>query len=213
MTTITTEQEGDGFYIAQFKSQDLAVFSYYVESDKMAFLIDPTFDTSMFMAHLEKRGATLKYIVLTHYHADFLSAHTTLEYPIFMGPKSKSEANKFPLTELEDGKGFSIGSINMVCVFTPGHTNESSCYILQDSNKKDVCIFTGDTVFLGDVGRPDLAGSHDVTKEDLAGWLFDSIQKLKKFDGEMRLYPGHGSGSACGKSIGAGNYCTLGKQK
>lgn len=100
----------------------------------------------------------------------------------------------------------------MKVIHTPGHTMESSCFQLTDSANKDVVIFTGDTVFLGEVGRPDLACSGDITSADLAGFLYDSVQKVRKLEPTMRLYPGHGSGSACGKSIGAGNYCTVGAQ-
>lgn len=212
MTSITTEQEGNGFYISQFKTADLAIFSYYVESQGSAYIIDPIFDTAVYREILAKRGTTLERVLLTHYHADFLAGHTSLGVPIFMGPDSKSDSNSFEMTEFKDGESFKLGSITTTCIHTPGHTNESSCYILTDSEGKDVCIFSGDTVFLGDVGRPDLAASHDVTQEDLAGWLYDSVQKLKKLNGGLRLYPGHGSGSSCGKSIGSGNYCTLGKQ-
>lgn len=105
-----------------------------------------------------------------------------------------------------------MGSITVVVLHTPGHTPESASYLLHDSDKKNVVLFSGDTVFLGDVGRPDLAVAGTLTKEDLAGMLYDSVQKLKKLDPEIRLYPGHGSGSACGKAIGAGNFCTLGVQ-
>lgn len=113
---------------------------------------------------------------------------------------------------MKDGQTFKVGSAITTCIHTPGHTPESSSYVLHDAEGKEICIFSGDTVFLGDVGRPDLAVSGKVTKEVLAGCLFDSIQKLKKLNGEMRIYPGHGSGSACGKSIGAGNFCIMSKQ-
>lgn len=98
-------------------------------------------------------------------------------------------------------------------VHTPGHTLESSCFLLMDSNATAAAMFTGDTVFLGDVGRPDLAANSNLTKQDLAGLLYDSIQKLKVYDDEIRVYPAHGAGSACGKAIGGGNFCTLGQQK
>ena len=105
-----------------------------------------------------------------------------------------------------------MGQVNVVVIHTPGHTLESSCYLLHDADKKSVALFTGDTVFLGDVGRPDLAVAGQLTKESLAEMMYESIQKLKKLEPEIRLYPGHGSGSACGKSIGSGNFCTLGAQ-
>ena len=114
---------------------------------------------------------------------------------------------------MKDGEKFQTGSVNTVVLHTPGHTPESSSFLLVDGDGKEFCVFTGDTVFLGDVGRPDLAVSGTISKEDLASMLFDSIQKMKKFDDNLRIYPGHGSGSACGKSIGAGNFCTIGAQK
>lgn len=113
---------------------------------------------------------------------------------------------------MKDGSSISLGSTKTIIIHTPGHTPESSCFLLKDCEGSDVCLFSGDTVFLGDVGRPDLAVSSNLTREDLAGMLFDSVQKLRKLDGKIRLYPGHGSGSACGKAIGGGNFCTLGAQ-
>lgn len=105
-----------------------------------------------------------------------------------------------------------MGDVSVTVMHTPGHTLESSCFLLKDKNEASVAIFTGDTVFLGDVGRPDLAVSSNITKEDLAGLLFDSVQKLRVLGKDLRIYPGHGSGSSCGKAIGAGNFCTLGAQ-
>lgn len=112
MGVITTEQEGDGYYVAQFKNNDLAIFSYYVEAaDKSAYIIDPTFDTHVFKDIVAKRGSTLKYIVLTHFHADFLSGHTGFDVPVIMGPKAKTPINKFVLNELADGEKFKIGDL------------------------------------------------------------------------------------------------------
>jgi hydroxyacylglutathione hydrolase len=129
-----------------------------------------------------------------------------------MGPSAARAVNTFKVHEAKDGEVLTLGSIKLKVHHTPGHTLESSCFQLIDSANKDICLFTGDTVFLGEVGRPDLACSSDITSEDLAGMLYDSIQKVKKLDGSMRLYPGHGSGSACGKSIGAGHFCSVGNQ-
>ena len=179
-TTITTEQEGNGFYIAQFKTADLAIFSYYVESDKLAYIIDPTFDTKVYEDILAKRGAKLESILLTHYHADFISGHTQFKVPIIMGETAQRNLNEFKITEMKDGENFSLGSINTTVLHTPGHTPESSSFLLQDSEKKNVALFSGDTVFLGDVGRPDLAVAGNMTREDLAGMLYDSVQKIKK---------------------------------
>ena len=137
MGVLTTEQEANGVYVAQFKTADLAIFSYYVEAeDKSAYIIDPTFDTKVYKDLLVQRGSTLKYIVLTHFHADFLSGHTAFGVPVIMGPRSKTETNKFHLTEMNDGEKFKIGNIETECVHTPGHTPESSCYILNDKDGK-----------------------------------------------------------------------------
>lgn len=131
-----------------------------------------------------------------------------------MGPEAKRQTNQFKLHEAKDGETFNIGSVRLQIVHTPGHTLESSCFLLSDKEGKEIALFTGDTVFLGEVGRPDLAAlENKLTKEDLAGLLFDSIQKLKQYIDDIRVYPGHGAGSACGKSIGGGDFCTLGQQK
>jgi glyoxylase-like metal-dependent hydrolase (beta-lactamase superfamily II) len=209
---LSTEQSGEGYYIAQYKTSELAVFSYYVESKGEAVLIDPILDTTVYEQVLAQRHASLKYVLLSHYHADYLSGHAHLKVPVVLGPGGTRQVNKFKVKECPDGHLLSLGVIKLRLIHTPGHTPESSCYVLVDSTGKDQVIFSGDTVFLGDVGRPDLACSGSLTSEDLAGWLYDSIQKLKKLDGAMRIYPGHGSGSACGKSIGAGMFCTLGAQ-
>lgn len=129
-----------------------------------------------------------------------------------MGPSATRAVNTFKVKECTDGEEIALGEVKIRVIHTPGHTLESSSFVLQDKNGKDSCLFSGDTVFLGEVGRPDLACSEKITKEDLAEMLFDSIQKLRVLDGAIRLYPGHGSGSACGKSIGAGSFCNLENQ-
>ena len=126
-----------------------------------------------------------------------------------MGPNAKREISKFQIQEIPDNGTFKIGKVSTRVISTPGHTFESSCFILQNENGKEFCIFTGDTVFLREVGRPDLAVASNISSEDLGGMLFDSVQKIKALDGELRLYPGHGGGSACGKSIGQGNFCNI----
>lgn len=130
-----------------------------------------------------------------------------------MGVGAKREANKFAIQETKDGEDVPLGTVKLQTIHTPGHTLESSCFLLFDANQVPVAMFTGDTVFLGDVGRPDLAANSNLTKHDLAGMLYDSIQKLKVYDDAIRIYPAHGAGSACGKAIGGGNFCTLGQQK
>lgn len=161
---------------------------------------------------LGKRHANLKYIFLTHYHADYLSGHTEFKVPIVMGPDSTRAVNKFKVKECHDGELLPLGSIKMQIMHTPGHTLESTSYILRDATGKEICIFSGDCVFLGEIGRPDLAVAGKISKEDLAGMLYESVQRYKKLNPDLRLYPGHGSGSACGKAIGGGNFCTVGGQ-
>jgi glyoxylase-like metal-dependent hydrolase (beta-lactamase superfamily II) len=180
--TITTEQEGNGFYLAQFKTPELAIYTYYLESNKEAIIIDPTYDTQIFREFINKRNSNLRLTLLTHYHADFLAGHTQFEAPIAMGPKSKKEVNKFALKEHDEGATIHVGDVKLEVIHTPGHTNESSCYLLHDKEGKSVCLFTGDTLFLGDVGRPDLAVDPNAKVEDQAAIMFDSLQKLKKLD-------------------------------
>lgn len=177
--SISTEQSGNGFYIAQFKTAELAVFTYYVESKGESILIDPPFDTLKLREFIQKRSSTLKYVFLTHYHADFLSGHNEFKVPIVMGKGSKREINKFQVQEQEDGAILELGDVKIKVIHTPGHTLESSTFLLVDNASVPVCIFTGDTLFLGDVGRPDLAANSNLTPADLAGLLFESVQKLK----------------------------------
>jgi hydroxyacylglutathione hydrolase len=198
--------------VAQFKTSELSIFSYYVESEKDCLLIDPVLDVENYRKFISQRGANLKYVLLSHYHADYLSGHTAFNVPIVMGPKASKSVNQFKVHEHKDEETIGLGSIKLRVLHTPGHTPESSCYLLSDSKGKETAIFSGGTVFLGEVGRPDLASSENITSADLAGLLYNSIQRLKRLDGDIRLYPGHGSGSACGKSIGTGNYCTMGVQ-
>lgn len=212
-SSIVSEWDGAGFHISQFKTSELAIFSYYVESEGKAALIDPTYDIHIYQSLLKKRNAELALVFLTHYHADFLSAHAQLGVPVVMGEGGRRESNTFKVREAKDGEVIDFGKVKIKAIHTPGHTLESSCFLLMDGNGTAAAMFTGDTVFLGDVGRPDLAASSNVTKQDLAGLLYDSIQKLKVYEDEIRVYPAHGAGSACGKAIGGGNFCTLGQQK
>lgn len=150
--------------------------------------------------------------MLTHFHADFVSGHLDLaaatNATIVFGPSAQP---KFAAKIAKDEELIPLGSINIRVLHTPGHTPESSCFLLEDSSQTQVAIFTGDTLFLGDVGRPDLAVSTNViTKEDLAGWLYDSLQKkIAPLDGSVIVYPGHGAGSPCGKNISTGTSDTL----
>ena len=202
------------YYIQQISTTCLAHFAYYIESNKEAVIIDPLRDPESYLAILEQRGAKLKYILETHFHADFVSGHLDLNKltgaQIVFGPTAQPE---FEALVAEDGQLLPLGNIKIKVVHTPGHTVESSCFVLLDSEETPKAVFTGDTIFLGDIGRPDLAVSHEVTDRDLAGLLYDSIQKVKTLPDDVVLYPGHGAGSACGKKISTGLSCTVGIQK
>ena len=147
--------------------------------------------------------------ILTHYHSDFISGHREFANPIVMGPKSKLESNKFNVDQHEDGTSIQLGAVKLQVIHTPGHTKESTCFLLIDSESKPACLFTGDTLFWGDVGRPDLAVSPDIKAENEAAVAFDSLNKIKALDGAIRVYPAHGNGSSCGKTIAVGNFCTI----
>ncbi|MGY8923300.1 MAG: MBL fold metallo-hydrolase, partial [Flavobacteriales bacterium] len=160
--------------------------------------------------------ATIKYIFETHFHADFISGHVTLAKEtgatIVYGPMAKTSFNSLIA---KDQQQFKIGELNLTVLHTPGHTMESTTYLLSDVSKKDIAIFSGDTLFLGDVGRPDLAQkTADMTQEDLAGILFDSLRKkIMPLADDLIVYPAHGAGSACGKNLSKETFGTLGDQK
>lgn len=206
--------EGSGYYVEQMLTGCLAIYSYYIESGDDCFLIDPLFDTDQYNHLIKNRGKTLKGIFISHYHADYVSGQYELQKQhgckIYMGPKSVSTDVVVTMKEKER---ISLGKVTLECWHTPGHTEESSCLVVIDDAGKRDTIFTGDTLFLNEVGRPDLAVKTDLTAEDLAKLLYNSLDKLKTLNDDIRIYPGHGSGSACGKSIGSGDYCTLGAQK
>lgn len=202
--------------IEQIYTKCLAQGSYYIESEGEVAVIDPLRETFPYIDRAKSDGATIKYIFETHFHADFVSGHLDLSKStgskIVFGP----EANpSFAFHSAVDGEVFKIGALTITVIHTPGHTMESSCYLLKDSTGKQLALFTGDTLFIGDVGRPDLAQkSADMTKEDLAGILFDSLRtKLLPLDDELIVYPGHGAGSACGKNMSKETFSTLGEQK
>ncbi|KRX05197.1 Rhodanese-like domain [Pseudocohnilembus persalinus] len=210
----TNEQEN--FYIQLFITGCLAEATYYIESNKEAVVIDPLRDTEPYVKLAQDRGAQIKYVMLTHIHADFVSGHLDLSKKtgaqIVYGPTAElgfkaHVAQNQEVFELSD-------KVKIQLLHTPGHTRESSTYLLLNQDKP-YCIFTGDTLFLGEVGRPDLAvKSGDITKEDLAGWLFDSLNNvIKQLPDELIVYPGHGAGSACGKNIQKGSSDSLGNQK
>lgn len=201
-------------YIEQLYTNCLAEAAYYIESEGEAAIIDPLRETEPYLALAEKRGATIKYIFETHFHADFVSGHIDLarkvNAPIIYGPMADT---KYKVHNAKDGETFALGKLTIKVLHTPGHTPESSCYLLLDENKKEHAVFTGDTLFVGDVGRPDLLDGV-MTREELASMMYDSLnKKLKTLPDEVILYPAHGPGSACGKNIGKETFSTMGEQK
>tara|TARA_B110000483_G_scaffold50797_1_gene63215 strand:- start:321 stop:1706 length:1386 start_codon:yes stop_codon:yes gene_type:complete len=190
--------------------------AYYVESNGEAAVIDPLREVSEYLNLAESSNSKIKYIFETHFHADFISGHLTLSKktnsPIIFGPKANPS---FDCIVAEDNQVFKIGDISITVLHTPGHTLESTCYLLKDENDVPHCLFTGDTLFIGDVGRPDLAQkSLNFSKEELAGILYDSIQnRIAVLPDNILIYPAHGAGSACGKNMMKETVDTLGNQK
>jgi hydroxyacylglutathione hydrolase len=202
--------------IEQIYTGCLAQGAYYITSNGEAAIIDPLRETQPYLDRLEKDGVKLKYIFETHFHADFVSGHLDLSKktnaPIVYGPTAKPE---FEAIVAEDNQVFEIGNINIKMLHTPGHTLESSCLLLIDDNGKENALFTGDTLFLGDVGRPDLAQkATTMTQEELAGILYESLyNKIIPLADDITVYPAHGAGSACGKNMMKETVDTLGNQK
>lgn len=202
--------------VEQIYTGCLAEAAYYIESKGEAVIIDPLRETAPYMDKLAESGAKLKYILETHFHADFVSGHLDLarktNATIVYGPKAETE---YAIHQAVDGEVLSVGDLKIKVLHTPGHTMESTTYLLIDPNGKDYAIFTGDTLFLGDVGRPDLAIKQgEMTKEDLAGLLYDSLRnKIMPLDDQLIVYPAHGAGSACGKNLSAETWGYLGDQK
>lgn len=202
--------------IEQIYTGCLAQGAYYIESNGEAAIIDPLREVKGYIDRAKEDKATIKYIFETHFHADFVSGHLTLaketNASIIYGPTAKPS---FEATIAEDGQEFKLGSITIKALHTPGHTMESTSYLLIDENGKDYALFSGDTLFLGDVGRPDLAQkAADMTMEELAGLSFESLRtKIMPLADDVIVYPGHGSGSACGKNMMKETVDTLGNQK
>ncbi len=202
--------------IEQIYTGCLAQGAYYITSNGEAAIIDPLREVQPYLDRMEADGVKLKYIFETHFHADFVSGHVTLSEktgaPIVYGPNAKTA---FESIIAVDNQLFQVGDLTIKVLHTPGHTMESTTYLLRDENNKDHAIFSGDTLFLGDVGRPDLAQkSGDLTIEDLAGFLFDSLRnKIMPLANEVTVYPAHGAGSACGKNMMKETVDTLGNQK
>ncbi len=202
--------------IQQIYTGCLAEAAYYIESNGEAAIIDPLRETAPYLDMAAQDGAKIKYVLETHFHADFVSGHIDLARKsgaqIVYGPTA---APNFPAYVAKDNEILQLGDVTIVVLHTPGHTMESSTFLLRDAQGKDVAIFTGDTLFLGDVGRPDLAIKQgEITEEDLAGFLFDSLRnKIMPLNDDIIVYPGHGAGSACGKKMSKETEGTLGDQK
>ncbi len=201
-------------FIKQLYTACISEAAYYIESNGEAAIIDPLRDIADYIALARERNATIKYIFETHFHADFVSGHIDLSNatgaPIIFGPGAKTN---FKIENAADGQLYNIGNITLTVLHTPGHTIESSCYLLKDENKKPHAIFTGDTLFVGDVGRPDLS-SGSMSSEDLAGILYDTLtQKIVPLPDDVIVYPAHGPGSSCGKNIGPNTFSTMGDEK
>lgn len=202
--------------VEQIYTGCLAQGAYYITSKGDAAIIDPLREIQPYLDRLQKDNAKLKYIFETHFHADFVSGHVDLSRktgaPIIYGPNATCE---FECISATDGQEFKLGDITLKALHTPGHTMESTTYLLKDETGKDYAIFTGDTLFLGDVGRPDLAQkSAHMTQDDLAGLLYDSLMtKIMPLADDVIVYPAHGAGSACGKNMMKETVDSLGNQK
>tara|TARA_B100000900_G_scaffold292445_1_gene251256 strand:- start:5999 stop:7393 length:1395 start_codon:yes stop_codon:yes gene_type:complete len=202
--------------VEQIYTGCLAQGAYYIESNGEAAVIDPLREVEPYLQRAQKNNATIKYIFETHFHADFVSGHLTLsnktKAPIIFGPLADPD---FDVIIAKDGQTFLIGDVTITALHTPGHTMESTTYLLRDENGIDHAIFSGDTLFLGDVGRPDLAQKQGkMTQEQLAESLYDSLRnKIMPLADNITVYPAHGAGSACGKKMMKETIDTLGNQK
>ncbi len=203
-------------YIKQFYTGCLSEAAYYIESNGEAAIVDPLRDIDMYLQLAEERKTSIRYIFETHFHADFVSGHLELSKAtgasIIYGPETKAA---FEITMAKDNELFALGNISIQALHTPGHTPESTCYLLKNEEGKDYAVFTGDTLFCGDVGRPDLAQTDgSITIHQLATQLFDSLhRKLLPLADEVLVYPAHGPGSSCGKNLGPKTHSTMGEEK
>ena len=201
--------------VKQIYTGCLAQGAYYIESNGEAAIVDPLREVQPYIDLANERGATIKYVLETHFHADFVSGHLTLAEktgaPIVFGPNAAPDFDTHMAT---DGERLTLGDVEIEVLHTPGHTMESTTYLLRNEDGDPHAMFTGDTLFLGDVGRPDLAQKSELTIEDLAGHLYDSLRnKLMTLPDDTIVYPGHGAGSACGKNMSKETVGTLGDQK
>lgn len=201
-------------YIQQLYTSCLSEAAYYIESNGEAAVVDPLRDIDAYIKLASERKAKIRYIFETHFHADFVSGHLDLSKqtgaPIVYGPETETA---LPVHIARDREIFKLGELTIEVLHTPGHTIESTCYLLKDENGRDHALFTGDTLFVGDVGRPDLS-SGNMTKEKLAGIMYETIQqKILPLADDILVYPAHGAGSSCGKNLGPGTYSTIGAEK
>jgi hydroxyacylglutathione hydrolase len=202
-------------YVEQIFTACLAEMAYYIESNGEAAIIDPLRETGPYIELANKRGTKIKYVFLTHFHADFVSGHVDLARKtgatIVFGPHATTQ---FDFHSGTDGEEFKVGDVALKLLHTPGHTMESSSYLLIDEEGNTPSVFTGDCLFIGDVGRPDLAVKSDVSEADLAKHLFDSLRKkIMPLPDDIIVYPAHGAGSSCGKNMSSETFDTLGHQK
>ncbi len=201
-------------FIKQLYTGCLSEAAYYIDSEGEAAIIDPLRDIDMYLRLAEERKAKIKYIFETHFHADFVSGHLDLAKatgaPIIFGPRTDTN---FPIHLAKDGEVFNLGTSTIEVLHTPGHTLESSCFLVRDADGQPEALFTGDTLFVGDVGRPDLS-SGNLGREELAAMLYDSLHgKILPLPDDLNIYPAHGPGSSCGKNIGPNTYSTLKEEK
>jgi len=201
--------------VEQIYTGCLAQGAYYIESRGEVAIIDPLREVAPYIERAQKENAKIKYVLETHFHADFVSGHIDLAKAtgatIVFGPNAKAN---FEMHQASDGEELQLGDLKIRVLHTPGHTMESTTYLLIDENGKEHAIFTGDTLFLGDVGRPDLAAKSDLTEAQLAGHLYDSLRsKIMTLPDEVIVYPGHGAGSACGKSMRKETIGSVGEEK
>lgn len=203
-------------HVQQIYTGCLSEAAYYIESNGEAAIVDPMRDIEEYLQLAKERNATIKYIFETHFHADFVSGHIDLGKatgaPIIYGPETRAD---FPVYVAKDGEQFKLGAVTFKVLHTPGHTLESACYLLKDEQGQDYAVFTGDTLFVGDVGRPDLAqDGNSLTMFDLAGMLYNSLQnKIVPLADNVIVYPAHGPGSSCGKNLGPQTQSTVGEEK
>jgi hydroxyacylglutathione hydrolase len=203
-------------FIKQLYTGCLSEAAYYIESNGDAAIVDPLRDIDAYLQLAAERKTTIRYIFETHFHADFVSGHLDLAKAtgatIVYGPDTET---KFKVHVAKDGEVFNLGDITITALHTPGHTMESSCYLLKDESGKDHAVFTGDTLFVGDVGRPDLAqADSNLTSSELAGMMYESLQKhIVPLGDDVIVYPAHGPGSACGKNLGPNTFSTIGEEK